>query len=84
MRCRKHEWFPLMRTASSIDEMLTFAFGRYGDYMKCSHCGLIGYVIHSRRSGVRPLNTYGQERMQAQADEWNNATKRGKPQEDTN
>ena len=51
MRCRKHEWFPLMRTASSIDEMLTFAFGRYGDYMTCSHCGLIGYVIHSRRSG---------------------------------
>ena len=34
MRCRKHEWFPLMRTAISIAEMLTFAFGRYGDYMK--------------------------------------------------
>lgn len=74
MKCRRHEWSALMRTPANTGEALTFVLYQYGRYVRCNHCGLIGRVIRSRRSGIRPLTSFGQQRWQEKANDWN-ATK---------
>lgn len=71
MKCRKHEWSALMRKPADALEACAFVLYQYGRYVRCQHCGVIGRVIHSRRSGIRPLTSFGQQRWQEKADHWN-------------
>ena len=72
MKCRKHEWRALFRIPRNVSEACTFALRSYGRYVRCTHCGLIGRVIHSRRSGVRILrHPDDQQSWQSRAEEWN-------------
>ena len=87
MKCRKHDWSALFQRPATLDQALTFTFRDYGRYVRCNHCGLLGYVIRSRRSGIRVLSTYGQESVNAKADAWNlevQEAKRAKAQEENN
>lgn len=60
-----------MRTPANDTEAFTFTLYQYGRYRRCEHCGAIGRVIHSYRSGVTPLNPSGQQQWKERADQWN-------------